>query len=367
MEYFCENRSFRTGSDKIFPDGEYPDPSGRGASFINITSTDVGEFTANYSRSGNTTRLLDQYDPQLPETIHEVNSEILTGYSKTGMNGRLIYRDETAEYSKNRIPTSYGCSFPNSEEEHLKAGSLASSGSYHMTRKTSVLDQEYAASQTTEAILAEIFGKNTCHSGPSRPRYSYEDHASGYMKEIYNGAEVCADRKKSSFKVEPQSLVGNIRHKSTNSSGETTAKNFNTEKRNHEIGALIPPVNSFGNDALFDKFSTVKNESFKTPGTEVSNDLCDSHFGGGRITNEDSNTSIRSVNTAAVRTSKQITPSLSVSHRPSLVQSNVVDYYERLKNESKTWQEERILERMTPRKGVRSKSSEMPLRNDDHR
>ncbi|XP_028393831.1 uncharacterized protein LOC114518104 [Dendronephthya gigantea] len=281
------------------------------------------------------------------------------------MNGNLIYRDETTEHSTNRYSDSYDCGdrFPNGDEEQLRAqSSLVSPGNYDMTRKSLVLDQEeYAASQTTEAILAEIFGKNTQNF---RQKYSYGDHASGHLKESYDGAEAFSRRNNSSFKIEP-SLVGNIRHRSTNSYGEKTAKNFSTEKSSHEIEEFISSVNSIGNDTLYDTFSTDKNELFNAPGAKVSNDLYDSHLGGDRITNEDSDILRGSVNTTAVNTSKQITSS-SASNRSSLVQSNVVDYYERLKSEGKEWKEERILERMNSRKGVRSKSSEIPLRNDDH-
>jgi hypothetical protein len=75
-----------------------------------------------------------------------------------------------------------------------------------------------------------------------------------------------------------------------------------------------------------------------------------------------SSTLMRSVNIAPAKTTKQITSRRSAFSRSPLVQSNVVDYYETLKDEQQTSGE--TTGRMTARKGLRSKSSEMPVKNN---
>ncbi len=337
-----------------------------------------------------------------------MNCEVATSRS-TGMDGQC---EEIARHTKLHLSShDYTNSFTNGEENYSgsmnRRSRLSSSGNNDTNEQSwlftnhNKMDEEYAAAQTTEAILAKIFGANARVSEQRNFEKTYsngEVFGQHQTIENYNGIE--AD--KSSI---------------TNTYNDTSPKHFSMDERNNEdsshtkcgcIGNDVtrsdlqakldlkerremfpysdvsqtdlgrnagnhPTINgvrrlyqdtsskhrsSFENVPPFlDKYSTFNDIPLTRPDTVGRTQATESLSRWKKDQDNNSSTLMRSVNIAPAKTSKQIT-----SRRTPLVQSNVVDYYETLKNEQQTSRE--TTGRMTARKGLRSKSSEMPVKNN---
>ena len=357
-----------------------------------------------------------------------MNCEVATSRS-TGMDGQC---EEIARHTKLHLSShDYTNSFTNGEENYSgsmnRRSRLSSSGNNDTSKHSwlftnhNKMDEEYAAAQTTEAILAKIFGEKAPISKQRNFEKTYsngEVFGQHQTTENYNGIEAGTRSRNSSIEIES----GNMRNKSsiTNTYNDTSPKHFSVDERNNEdsshtkcgyIGNDVarsdlqakldlkettygremfpysdvsqtdlgrnagnhPTINgvrrlyqdtsskqrsSFENVPPFlDKYSTFNNIPLTRPDTVGRTQATESLSRWRNDQDNNSSTLMRSVNIATAKTSKQIT-----SRRTPLVQSNVVDYYETLKNEQQTSRE--TTGRMTPRKGLRSKSSEMPVKNN---
>ena len=183
-------------------------------------------------------------------------------------------------------------SFINDEENYsgIRTSRLGSSGSSDLNEQSRLssdpktYDEEFAASQTTEVILAEIFGKNT--RIPKQKSFKTRcSNGEGSDETSENGIEY-----KSRGGIEPGLIM---RNKGMNPYNDLSPKRVYIDERNTESS----------------RPSTLR-------------------------------------------------------HRP-VIQSNVIDYYEKLRNEGaiESQRKSSFTERMTPRKGLRSKSSEMPVKD----
>ena len=176
------------------------------------------------------------------------------------------------------------------EISRIRTSRLGSSGSSDLNEQSRLssdpktYDEEFAASQTTEAILAEIFGENT--RIPKQKSFKTRCSNGEVSDETSeNGIEY-----KSRGGIEPGLIM---RNKGMNPYNDLSPKRVYIDERNTESS----------------RPSTLR-------------------------------------------------------HRP-VIQSNVLDYYEKLRNEGaiKSQRKSSFTERMTPRKGLRSKSSEMPVKD----
>ena len=300
--------------------------------------------------------------------------------------------------------------FTNDEKNYsgrTRTNKLGSSGSNDMNQQSlftepTTSDEEFAASQTTEAILAEIFGENT-----RIPKHRN-------FKTKYSNAEVFDDTSENCSGIETTRHGGNflmktesgyMRNKVTYPYNDTSRKHVIIDERNNEgscdysgnggtrNGKEILPCSDtsqfevesnprnpmingvrrlyhdtsskqgyfFENAPFSNKYSTSYNIPLTKPDAlenlgraQATENLL--HLKKDGVSN--TNTLMRSVNiTPTKTTSRQITPSSSASNRTPIVQSNVIDYYEKLRRET------RMTQRVTPRNGLRSKSSEMPVKD----
>ena len=267
-------------------------------------------------------------------------------------------------------------------------------------------DEEFAASQTTEAILEEIFGENT-----RIPKHRN-------FKTRYSNGEVFDDTSENYDGIETTSHGGNFLIKTESgymrnkvAYNDTSRKHVNTDERNNEGSCSYggnsgtrngkevlpcsgtshfeiennarnhPMINGvrrlfhdtvdtsskqgyfFENAPFLNKYPTSSNIPFTKPDalgnlgrTQATESLLHLKDGVGNTS-----TLMRSVNITPTKT----TPSFSASNRTPVVQSNVIDYYENLRNEGniKSRRETSVTERVTPRNGLRSTSSEMPVKD----
>ena len=356
--------------------------------------------TCDNSQEYNSGRLSD-FDRTLVTSKHDVNYKLATQRS-TGMNGY------NCKEKSNQTKT-YSSSHDLGKEEYLER---ISSKSRYDTKEDSrfftdqVKSEEYAATQTTEAILAKIFGENT--KIPQQRYFSggtldHRHHPNGNC----NG--IGCDRSNSSIPPE------NMRNKRLSISNSYTALTDNSTveeirtngdlsetgfcenavtmngkeidhkqefvsfsrasplkfERNFKNFSALNGVNrldqgpstkhrvynSFKSDPFLDKCSTFKDTllpRFESTGKSQAVESL-SHSRKDQVSNFDA--SRRSV----VRTPKEINASSSSSPR---IQSNVVDYYDQLNTKEKAATSRETSAPMVSRKGLRTKSSELPVKNN---
>jgi hypothetical protein len=386
------------------------------AGFNIVTSTD--NTTARNSHGYDTERHLSDFGTTLTERNYDMNCEVATQRSAE-MDGQ--YSEEIPK--QNKLYSSshdFNNNFTNGEENHLGRISRSRLGSSRSNVKESRLltspkksDEEYAATQTTEAILAEIFGENTRIPEQRKRRYfNGEAFGEHHTKENYNGIEAYSHRKNAS--VEPENMRGKT--SITNPYNDTSPKHFSIEERNDE-GSSKGECDYIGNDFTTNNTQSKRGRKEIAYGREMfpysdASQITLEHNAENHSTingvkrlyqnttskqrvsssienasyldkyptlkdipltrpestgrNQATQSLTRSVNITAGKTSKRITSSPAALHRTSLVQSNVVGYYEKLKSEGKvqSFRETSLIGRTISRKGFRSKSSETPIKND---
>lgn len=386
------------------------------AGFNIVTSTD--NTTARNSHGYDTERHLSDFGTTLTERNYDMNCEVATQRSAE-MDGQ--YSEEIPK--QNKLYSSshdFNNNFTNGEENHLGRISRSRLGSSRSNVKESRLltspkksDEEYAATQTTEAILAEIFGENTRIPEQRKRRYfNGEAFGEHHTKENYNGIEAYSHRKNAS--VEPENMRGKT--SITNQYNDTSPKHFSIEERNDE-GSSKGECDYIGNDFTTNNTQSKRGRKEIAYGREMfpysdASQITLEHNAENHSTingvkrlyqnttskqrvsssienasyldkyptlkdipltrpestgrNQATQSLTRSVNITAGKTSKRITSSPAALHRTSLVQSNVVGYYEKLKSEGKvqSFRETSLIGRTISRKGFRSKSSETPIKND---
>ena len=399
------NECGTTLDDLIFSDrnGAYSHNNSTNERFTNAGSAIVNDnTTCDNSQEHNIGRLSD-FDRTLVTSKHDGNYKLATQRS-TGMNGYNCKEksNQTKTYSSSHDLRN---GYPNGKEER-------NSKSRYDTNEDSQFfaDQEksleYAATQTTEAILAKIFGENTkipqqryFNGGTLDHRHHSNENCSGIECDRSNSSippekmrnkrlsisnsytaltdnstveeiKVNGDLSETGFCENAVTINGKeIDHKQEFVSFsrasplkfERNFKNFpalNGVTRLHQGPSTKHRVyNSFESDPLSDKFSTFKDTllpRFESTGKSQAVESL-SHSRKDQVSNFDASRG------SVVRTPKEINSSSSSSPR---IQSNVVDYYDKLKTKEKAATSRETSALMVSRKGLRTKSSELPVKNN---
>ena len=389
--------------------------------FTNADFSSANDDTTSQNLHGNVSRLSD-FDRTVVESNHNVNYKVTT-QSAIEMDGNNSKEKSkhTKLYSNNH---DFRNGFINGEGEYLERTSRRSTldlSERNDTNEDSLLftnhekSVKFAATQTTEAILAKLFSEKTripqqryFNGGTSSHRqYSYE-----------NGNRIETDGNNSSIKAQPE----NMRNKGSFRNSHTLTDNFTTKDRKN---------GDLSETGFIENTATINNSQFKVGGKEiyhrremdpssyasptmlqrnfknspalngvtrlyqgsssehrVYNAFEDAPFSDKFSTFEDiplprfestgksqamenlsqwrkdQGSNFNAAKKSVDKTSKEMKSTSSTFSRSPRVQSNVVDYYEKLKKEGKA---ATLRETSTPvifRKGLRTKSSEMPVKNN---
>ena len=296
--------------------------------------------------------------------------------------------------------------FRNGNENYLenlsgRFDSLTNGDMNKQSRLFTASDEEYTAAHTTEAILTEIFGKN---SGISEQKYTNGNaFRLQNTTETYNGLKDRISRRNPSIDLKHRNLrnenisnanndaLSTIKERKngeySRNGGITNNSKFKTDLKEIPHGGeafdrsdsllkrydeRYPIINVVNQLESIDGYGTLENSKKYTTFKDIPLKKSES-FDKTRATEsllridpvKNTNTSVRSTDDAsAKKKSKHMTTRSSAFHSTPLIQSNVVDFYEKLNGEGKfeSLRDTRITERTTPRKGFRSKSSETPLK-----
>lgn len=408
LDHSNGNECGTTLDDLIFSDrnGAYSHNNSTNERFTNAGSSIVNDnTTCDNSQEYNISRLSD-FDRTLVASKHDVNYKLTTQRS-TGMNGY------NCEDKFNRTKT-YSSShdlrngYPNGKEGYLET---ISSKSRYDTNEDSrfftdhVKSEEYAATQTTEAILAKIFEipqQRYFNGGTLDHRHHSNENCNGIECDRSNSSIPPENMRNKRLRISNSytALTDNSTVEEIRTNGDLSETGFcenavtiNDKESDHKQEFVsfsrasplkfernfknFPALNgvtslhqgqstkhrvynSFEGDQFSDKCSTLKDTllpRFESTGKSQAVQSL-SHSRKDQVSNFDA--SRRSVD----RTPREINSTSSSSPRSPRIQSNVVDYYDKLKTKEKAATLRETSAAMVSRKSLRTKSSEMPVKNN---
>ena len=379
LDHSNGNECGTTLDDLIFSDrnGAYSHNNSTNERFTIAGSAIVNDnTTCGNSQEYNSGRLSD-FDRTLVTSKHDVNYKLATQRS-TGMNGYNCKEksNQTKTYSSSHDLRN---GYQNDKEEYLER---ISSKSRYDTKEDSrfftdqVKSEEYAATQTTEAILAKIFGENTkipqqrYFSGGTLDHRHHPLHTALTDNSTVEEIRTNGDLSETGFCENAVTMNGKeIDHKQefvsfSRASPLKFERNFKNFSALNGVNRLDQGpstkhrvYNSFKSDPFLDKCSTFKDTllpRFESTGKSQAVESL-SHSRKDQVSNFDA------LRRSVVRTPKEINASSSSSPR---IQSNVVDYYDKLKTKEKAATSRETSAPMVSRKGLRTKSSELPVKNN---